>query len=269
MTSRTASVRPIEQRSVSEQATDELRRCILNGVLEPGTEVSLRGLADMLNVSFIPVRDALRVLEGEGLVVTRAGRSARVAPLVPQDLQAIYRLRRVLEPEIASRACMLLSEAELDRLEYEAAAFGDSRFGTDDVYDSHHAFHTSLLAPAATAWDARLLSVLWRASERYVRIGFGKLDAYPHEHERREQAHEGLVAAFRTRDPDVAADAVREHLARNEQLATRALVGDDQPGGPPGGPAAKRTRSPGRAGKDTADKAATSRTPRAGIRKTN
>ena len=65
----TGSVRPIETRSVSEQVTNEIRRSILAGALPPGQSLSLRRLADQLGVSFIPVRDALRVLEAEGLVV--------------------------------------------------------------------------------------------------------------------------------------------------------------------------------------------------------
>lgn len=86
-------------RSVVEQATQVLRRAILTGALAPGAEYSLRELAGMLDISFIPIREALRTLEGEGLVVMRPGRSAVVAPLGLDDLRGIYRLRRALEPE--------------------------------------------------------------------------------------------------------------------------------------------------------------------------
>jgi DNA-binding GntR family transcriptional regulator len=177
----------------------------------------------MLGVSIIPVREALRSLEGEGLVVTRPGRSARVAPLDLDELQGLYRLRRRLEPEIAQRSCRLLSEAELDRLEQQAVGFGDEDRTMNDIYDGHHEFHLALLAPAATSWDIRILSTLWRASERYIRIGWGNLDPDPQEHARREQHHVELVAAFRQRDPEVAAGAVLQHLSRNEQTALLAL----------------------------------------------
>jgi DNA-binding GntR family transcriptional regulator len=93
----------------------------------------------------------------------------------------------------------------------------------NEIYDGHHAFHLALLAPAATAWDIRILSTLWRASERYIRIGWGRLDPDPQEHERREQHHVELVSAFRQRDPEVASAAVLQHLARNEQTALLAL----------------------------------------------
>jgi DNA-binding GntR family transcriptional regulator len=217
------TVRPIESRSVAEQVTVELRRSILSGGLAPGREFSLREIADMLQVSFIPVREALRSLEGEGLVVTRPGRSALVAPLDLDELRGIYRLRRGLEPELAQRSCLLLSDRELERLERQAAEFGEEQRGMSEIYEDHLAFHLALLGPAATTWDIRILTTLWRAAERYIRIGFGLLDPDPHEHWRRERAHEDLVAAFRRRDPDGAAQAVHRHLARNEEIALLAL----------------------------------------------
>lgn len=218
-----SAVRPIESTSLAERVTTELRRSILSGDLAPGQKFSLREVSGMLDVSFIPVREALRQLETEGLVVTRPGRSAFVAPLDLDDLQAIYRLRRHIEPDIASRSCLLLSDAELDRLESQAAEFGDEHLSMDAMYESHLSFHLALFAPAASAWDVRILTTLWRAGERYVRIGFGRLDPDPKEHERREEAHESLVDAFRTRDPERAAAAIREHLDRNETIALGAL----------------------------------------------
>jgi DNA-binding GntR family transcriptional regulator len=84
-----AMVRPIKSRSVAEQVMTELRRSILAGALEPGREFSLRELAEMLQVSIIPVREALRSLENQGLVQMRPGRSAIVAPLDLDELQGI------------------------------------------------------------------------------------------------------------------------------------------------------------------------------------
>lgn len=219
------SVRPIESRSVSEQVTNEIRRSILAGTLPPGQSLSLRKLSEQLEVSFIPVRDALRVLESEGLVVNPPGRSASVAPLDLEEFHAIYRVRRLLEPELARRAVPQLEDAELDRLYQAAAKFGGAERSMDDIYDDHRAFHLALLAPAASPWDIRILMMSERATERYVRIGFGRLDPDPSEHDRRREAHQLLVDQFRKRDPEVAARALDEHLARNEDLAHHALSG--------------------------------------------
>jgi DNA-binding GntR family transcriptional regulator len=218
-----APLRPIESSSMPERVTIELRRAILAGRLAPGSTFSLREVADMLDVSFIPVREALRNLESEGLVVTRPGHSAMVAKLDLDDLQSIYRLRRLIEPDLARRSCLLLDNHQLDRLERTAEQFGAEDRSIDAIYDDHHAFHLALFAPAATAWDLRILNTLWRAAERYIRIGFGVLDPIPDEHHRREQSHNELVSVFRQRDPELAANAVHEHLERNERTALRAL----------------------------------------------
>lgn len=235
-------VRPVEARSVVEQVTAELRRAIIAGSLEPGQEYSLRELAGLLSVSFIPVREALRSLENEGLVQTRPGRSAVVAPVHLDDLHGIYRLRHRLEPEIASRSCLVLTSDVLDSLEQEAASFGREDLGIDEVYEAHQAFHLALLAPAATEWDIRTLTTLWRAAERYIRIGFRSLDPQPQEHRRREHAHEDLVTAFRTRDPQAVEQAVSQHLEQNEELAMTALARYEN-GGSGDSPQSRRSAS--------------------------
>ncbi|MFZ0166425.1 MAG: GntR family transcriptional regulator [Trebonia sp.] len=205
--------------------TNEIRRSILAGGLPPGRSLSLRKLAEQLDVSFIPVRDALRVLEAEGLVVNPPGRSATVAPLDLEEFHAIYRVRRLIEPDLARRAVPLLEDAELDQLYQAAAEFGGAERSMDDIYGDHRAFHLALVAPAASAWDIRILMMGERATERYVRIGFGLLDPDPGEHDRRREAHQLLIDEFRKRDPEIAARALDEHLARNEDLAHNALSG--------------------------------------------
>jgi len=220
----TNSMRRISTTTVVDQVTDEIRRSILAGVLPPGQELSLRELADRLGVSTIPVREALRRLEGQGLLVTTPGRSSRVAPLDPADLHGIYRLRLALEPEIASRSCLLLPDIELERLGEIAESFGGEGTRTDDVYEAHHDFHLRLLAPAATEWDVRTLRGLWHAAERYLRLAFGALENRSDEHPRRERAHAELLAGFRARDPALVEALVREHLLANEAIAQRAIA---------------------------------------------
>jgi len=112
---------------------------------------------------------------------------------------------------------------ELDRLDHAAVEFGKETRTMDQIYEDHHAFHLALFESATTPWDERILMTLWRAAERYIRIGFGLLDPSPAEHKRREQAHENLIDAFRTREPDIVEHAVRDHLDHNEQIALRAL----------------------------------------------
>ena len=215
--------RPIKVQSVTEQVTLELRRGILSGDLAPGESLSLRKVAEKLEVSFIPVRDALSVLEGEGLVINPRGKGATVAPLNMEEFHAIYRVSRMLEPELARRSCQLMSNQKLDELFIKAADLGASNLNVDAIWHDHRVFHMELLSPAASPWDVRILTMNWRATERYLRIAFGKLDPDPQEHLRRKKAHQLLIEAFKTRDPSLAAQALEAHLVESESLATNAL----------------------------------------------
>ena len=209
--------------STVDQVVVAIRRMIVSGHLVPGQRFSLRTIAAELGVSFIPVREALRSLESQGLVVTRPGRSAVVAPLDADDLRSIYRLRMRLEPEIAYRSCELLVPDDFDRLEELILQFGDESKGIDEIYDAHHDFHLELLRPAANEWDLRILEGLWHAAERYVRLAFGQRDFTPGEHHRREESHRSLLVPFRARDQERAAFALRQHLEANEALAEQAI----------------------------------------------
>lgn len=218
-----AAVRRVEPVSVVDRVVKEIRRAILGGALQPGRQFSLREVADQLGVSFIPVREALHHLESQGLVVTSPGKSAVVAPLSHADLRGIYRLRRQIEPELAGRACLLLTDADHRRLAAYLPIFGDAALGMDEVYEAHHDFHLELLRPAATSWDLRTVEMLGHAAERYIRLTFGGLDTDPHEPRRREQSHTVLLDAVRRRDPGQAAQALLEHLDRNEQIAQQGI----------------------------------------------
>jgi DNA-binding GntR family transcriptional regulator len=219
-------VRPVTSKSVVDEVTDEIARSIRSGALRPGQEFSLREIAGQLGVSFIPVREALRRLEGQGLLETRRNRSAIVAPLDAEDLHAIYRLRRQIEPDLAAASCRALTDADYSRLEGIAEMFADESLGIDDIYDAHHDFHTELLRPAATAWDLRILDTLWRAAERYVRVAFGRLDPDPAEHRRRAAVHTDILDTFRSRDARAVRRAVLHHLDENEDIARTAIPSD-------------------------------------------
>jgi DNA-binding GntR family transcriptional regulator len=216
-----AFVRPVEAASVVERVTHEIRRSIVAGRMEPGQEFSLRQIAAQLGVSFIPVREALRSLEAEGLLVTRRGRSAVVAPLDAEELRAIRRLRRLIEPDLNIQAAEKMPAAELDRLEAFLELCADPGNHPDVRYERYHTLHLDLVRPAATAWDLRIIERLWRAFERYVRMGEQRAD--PGEVEGVERGSAELIAAFRARDPERVREATLRRLEHAERIARRSL----------------------------------------------
>ncbi|HEY4005423.1 MAG TPA: GntR family transcriptional regulator [Pseudonocardia sp.] len=214
-----AFVRPVDVVSVADRVTDELRNAILSGRLRPGQEFSLRQIAAQLGVSFIPVREALRSLEAEGLLFTRRGRSATVAPLDAEELAGIFRLRRLLEPELAGRAAMLHTSSDLDDLEQTLAELPEPSSKDDWFHEVHHHVHMELLRPATTSWDQRTLKTLVQATTRYLHIGLEQagesVEGYP-EHTKVQLE---MIEAFRARSAEDASAVMRRHLDSSERIA--------------------------------------------------
>lgn len=155
-----------------EAAARKLRSAILAGDLRPGAAIRVRALEETLGISHIPIREALRRLEAEGLVVTRARRTPVVAEVNMLDLNAVYDTRRLIELPTALRARESANEADFSKVLEAYAAY--ERVATDpgstEYWQRHTTFHWALLEGGATSWTRRTLDPLWTASERYVRL---------------------------------------------------------------------------------------------------
>lgn len=205
--------------SVVDRVAAEVRRAVLNGSLAPGSTFSITDLSSQLGVSHIPVREALRRLDADGLIVLRHGRSAMVSELTQEELRSVFRLRQLLEPDLAARSAALLTEADLQAVSVALEEFshiGHGPEGADELWETHHQLHLGLLRPAATPWDLRILSQLWHASDRYTRTVFDTYGVGTDDRDSRVAAHRTLLAAARTGSPAELRMAVSEHLRDNE-----------------------------------------------------
>jgi DNA-binding GntR family transcriptional regulator len=200
--------------SAVDLVTAEIRRAVLTGALAPGSNFSIRDLAAQLGVSHIPIREALRRLESQGLIVLRQARSASVAPLSSADLHAIYRLRYVLELPLAGASAGHRSPAEIARLNTLLEASRD--LDPEVAWQAHYDFHEALVHPAANEWDGRVLHTLWMAAERYTHLVFDPTQITDAERARRYETHRILRDAALIEDPAAMADALRAHLSVNE-----------------------------------------------------
>src|ERR1700690_2158364 len=99
--------------STVDRVPADVRRAVLSGALPPGRTFSTAELSAQLGVSHIPVREALRRLDAQGLVVLRPGRKAMISPLNRDELRSIFRLRQLIEPDLAARSVSLLRADDL------------------------------------------------------------------------------------------------------------------------------------------------------------
>ncbi|RFA22729.1 GntR family transcriptional regulator [Subtercola boreus] len=215
MTSEPA-VRSIAQQNSSavDLVTAEIRRSILTGALPAGEQFSIRDLARQLGVSHIPIREALRRLETQGLVVLKQARSAAVSSLSTHDMESIYSLRLRIEPEIARESVPHQGAAEVRRLEglLELSRAEDP----ETAWQAHHDFHVALVEPTATEWDLRILGTLWVAADRYSHLVFDPTTITDEERQRRYDRHARLLAFVVQADGQGLKKELHDHLARNE-----------------------------------------------------
>jgi DNA-binding GntR family transcriptional regulator len=224
----------IERRSLVDQVGEVLRREILAGEYAPNERLVIDTLALKYGVSQIPVREALRGLEGEGLVEFRAGTGTVVADVTREELGELYELRRLIEPYVLRRAVghyddAMLSEArELLDVLTDTTPTRDS----DRWWQAHLDFHDALLRPGFTPWSERFLRLIWQSVERYQRLYalvFGDISRANHE-------HEALLEAAVSRDADRLIAVWISHLDEKESRVaeglTQATAAGDQP--PPG-----------------------------------
>ena len=208
--------------SAVDLVTAEIRRAILTGALPPGEQFSIRELARQLGVSHIPIREALRQLEGQGLIVLRQARSAEVASLSMSDIDAIYALRLKIEPAVAAEAVPLHTQRQIDELERLLAE--TSQEDPDLAWKAHHDFHLGLVAPAATAWDLRVLRMLWASAERYTHLIFDPTHLEKSERLRRLRLHAELLDQVKNRDSEGMRAALTKHLTLNEDQMRERLT---------------------------------------------
>jgi DNA-binding GntR family transcriptional regulator len=108
---------PLNHLTLSDSVAKEVRKMILNGTLQPGERINQVKLAEQMEISRGPLREALRMLQNEGLVKYETNKGTFVSTLSTEDAWEIYTLRALLESEAAQLAVNHITEKELNRLE--------------------------------------------------------------------------------------------------------------------------------------------------------
>jgi DNA-binding GntR family transcriptional regulator len=184
-----------------------LREAIAEGALAGGTALRQDELAARFGFSRMPVRDALRQLEAEGIVTIHPTRGAFVAKMDVAEIREIYAVRALLEVEALRLSLPNLGDATLD----EAAAILDRTDAEPDVGrwgTLNRLFHLALYSACGNARLIGLIEAQHGAADRYVRILLSSLDYRA----RSQTEHRRLLAACRKRDENQALTRLAKHL---------------------------------------------------------
>ena len=213
-----------ERVTTTSQAFNAVLTAILDGTLQAGQALNLKELSQSLAMSTMPIREALRQLEGIGIVEIIPHRGARVRLISLDDLVDTYDARIPLERALIRRAAARIddatvakAQAALDR-QADALAAGDSTAARS----AHEEFHLTLYRAAESPWLFRLCKQVWLNSERYHAL---TMTEFAHVHERRLE-HLAILDACRTHEPDKAEKALERHLTRTVTFLSNVMANE-------------------------------------------
>lgn len=198
-----------------------LRKAILTGELKPGERLMEIHLANRLGVSRTPIREAIRKLELEGLVIMIPRRGAEVAQITKKSLKDVLEVRRALDALCAELACERITEEETQQLK-EACRTFEEAIGTGDITTiaaADVALHDIIVKATG---NARLIQLINNLSEQMYRYRF--------EYIKDESQHEHLVAEHRMicegifeKDKEKAAKAAKLHIDNQEKSIIKQI----------------------------------------------
>ena len=198
-----------------------LRQAILRGELEPGERLMEIHLAERLGVSRTPIREAIRKLELEGLVVMIPRRGAVVSSITEKDMKDVLEVRRTLEMLAVEVACERITSEQLEKLRESSENFRRICEGGDliQLAQADVAFH-EVIYDATN--NLRLVTTLNNLREQMYRYRMEYLKDTS-SYERLREEHAIIYEGIRRKDKDMACKAIREHIDNQEAAILKAI----------------------------------------------
>ena len=222
----------LELRSLQRQIHDQLLGRILRGELEPGERISPPEIAAALGVSITPVRDAVNQMAAEGLVTVMPRRGTVVSPVSIRDIEELYEIRLIIEPEAAELAAARATPDELARVQELAerleAAPRSGASGVDDpeTYLQEIATDAELHAAVVAAAHNQRLDTLYAGLRTHVLIARAVFPRLYRGQPHRRGEHQRVVDAIAARDGGAAREAMAVHLRRALADTLRHVEGE-------------------------------------------
>jgi DNA-binding GntR family transcriptional regulator len=213
--------------SLPEIISDRLRKDISRGVYKPGP-VRIRELAERFGVSPMPVREALRRLEAEGLVSFQRNRQIRINSLSADEVDEVFQIRTQLEPFALRRAVPRLQQDERARqVLADLVLRMDNEMGDPDAWrTSNEEFHAGLYRGAGMPRLEAILASLWANIEPYIRF-YLRIAANV---QLAQQQHHQMLALIEAGAADAAADVLVAHIAISRDALMNAMLSQaDEP----------------------------------------
>ena len=209
-TATAARILPIKRQTLTGMTADVLRERILHGAYPEGEPLRQDAIAEDLGVSRIPVREALRQLEAEGLVTFNPHRGAVVSTLSLREIDELFELRALIELDLFRRAIPRIAKEDVTRAKEVLDAY-ETALRNGDVAawgEMNWQFHSTLFAPADRPFTLGVAQKLHHQCDRYLRMQL----ALTHGELRANAEHRAILLAVRKGDARRASDLLRDHI---------------------------------------------------------
>jgi DNA-binding GntR family transcriptional regulator len=193
--------------SAFAEAYRYLQERIRDGRLKSGARIKADEIAQQLGLSRMPVREAIRQLDSEGLVTIRPNRGAVVTTLDPEDVLELFQMRSVLEGLAVRRAVERFDDDAFDELELRFNRLERARGDLDQWIQKHNDFHDVICVRSGGQRLFAQVQRLRTAIEPYLRIILVQSEM-----ERAIAEHRELIEIIRRRDPEAAEAVMRDHI---------------------------------------------------------
>ena len=214
-----------------------LRERILSNDIEPGTRLVMRDVANQYRASDIPVREALRMLEGDGLVETTPYRGATVTTLTAKEVEETYFIRSHLESIATGLAAERITDSELSQLDLlmtNMRSAVDSQDGPT-FSDLNLEFHRTIVASCGNDMLRELTMDIWQRHSGFQRV----FRMVPGRLATSQREHDGIMAALRDHDAERASRLALLHKQSVRDSVSTLVDQADERGSDPVGDGAR------------------------------
>lgn len=214
-------------RSLAEVACDEIRRAIREGRIATGAHLTEVDLASWLGMSRTPIREAMRRLQSEGLLLNQPFRGALVMRLDSEDMRQMFAVRELLEPAAAAACARNAGPAEISALRAILAEEAAQLDNPSALIPLNRQFHDIILECARNQFLSKAMAGVYALVPL---LGDSNLLNGPHAREAHAQ-HRAILDAIERRDASRAESVARQHV--RQSLKTRlARIADGAPQAP-------------------------------------
>jgi DNA-binding GntR family transcriptional regulator len=216
-------LRSEDGRLLSEKIASEIRSAVLSGEMRPGMRIRQELLAAHFGASRIPVREALKQLENEGLVVLAPNRGAWIADVNSEESIEVYKIREAVEPLAIFESVPSLTDSDIDSLDATVRDL-ESVTTLEDYIQLDREFHLRTYSRARMPQLLAMIERFWNSTQhfrrQFVKQTFAK-DGLPFS----DPQHLLLMDAIRGRDAEAAQVLVRLHIRRT-RILIQAMEGE-------------------------------------------